>query len=353
VDLENTVDWPRCIACGGCVPGCNHGAKRSLDHTYLTLAERAGVTISSSTEVLDASPIDGGWRVVIAPTGRPRDRETVTTRALVLSAGTFGSLDLLEHMRPSLTLSPAFGQGMSMNGDALAFLYNTRYALGGEHGAPITTTVRLVHLDPDGRPRTLTIMSGRIPAMVSRGSARALALVANVLGPHRGPADGLSRRIGRRIADLRGVREGGALANTLMYKLDGQDAARGRARFEDGRAVMDWEDYTRDPVLVFAAERLRAWADRVGGVLVRDLGTYPLMKSFGVHPLGGCRMGSSFADGVVDDVGRVRTPDGVHRGLWVIDGSIVPTSLGVPPSLTIAALAERASSALVREIAQD
>jgi cholesterol oxidase len=63
----------------------------------------------------------------------------------------------------------------------------------------------------------------------------------------------------------------------------------------------------------------------------------PLGKFMTVHPLGGCPMGDDPATSVVDDAGRVRG----HPGLVVLDGSIVPTALGVNPSKTIAALAER------------
>ena len=62
-----------------------------------------------------------------------------------------------------------------------------------------------------------------------------------------------------------------------------------------------------------------------------------------VHPLGGCGMGDDVSSGVVDDRGRVFHADGsLHPGLYVLDGSIMPSSLGVNPSLTITALAERA-----------
>jgi cholesterol oxidase len=67
-----------------------------------------------------------------------------------------------------------------------------------------------------------------------------------------------------------------------------------------------------------------------------------------VHPLGGCPMADDVDRGVVDDMGRVRNPNGsIHRGLFVADGSIVPRSLGVTPLLTICALAERAATAMI------
>jgi cholesterol oxidase len=75
------------------------------------------------------------------------------------------------------------------------------------------------------------------------------------------------------------------------------------------------------------------------------LGAGPLGKDITVHPLGGCPMSEDPADGVVDAHGRVHG----HPGLHVSDGAIVPTALGVNPSETIAALAERNVEQLVRD----
>jgi cholesterol oxidase len=116
---------------------------------------------------------------------------------------------------------------------------------------------------------------------------------------------------------------------------------------------MDWADYASEPVLRFAAERLRAWSRLTGGVLVPDLGTLPVpgVRSFGVHPLGGARMGRDAGTGVVDDRGRVFAPGGdgrgVYEGLFIADGSIVPGAVGVPPSLTIAALGEHVAAGIL------
>jgi cholesterol oxidase len=74
------------------------------------------------------------------------------------------------------------------------------------------------------------------------------------------------------------------------------------------------------------------------------------MRSFGVHPLGGCAMGDSVETGVVDHAGRVFAPGGgVYPGLRIADASIFPGSLGVPPSLTVAALAERIAETMIAE----
>jgi cholesterol oxidase len=166
--------------------------------------------------------------------------------------------------------------------------------------------------------------------------------------------DGSEGRWLRRVRDLRRVGAAGALSGTFMYKLDGQDECRGTARFLASGTVIDWEHYADDPILRFAEQRLRRWADRVGGMVIPNVARLPGMRSFGVHPLGGCRMADCVEDGVVDDVGRLFDPRGaVHPGFWIADGSILPGSLGVPPSWTIAALAERIADSLARDVDAD
>lgn len=369
-DIANTIDWAKCTECGNCVTGCRHDAKRSLDRTYLALAEARGLDVRTETTVAAIEPegedARDGWRLTLRKTGAGGDAfgraassdaptTTLVTRELVLSAGTFGTLDLLVAMRARVPLSPRLGEHMSMNGDALAFLYETSLPVGGSSGAPVSTAARTYLEDGSGRRRTLMIMSGRIPKVLQGMSGVAMAALAEVLtGGVRIPV--VDEPIGEsvrswwhRARDLLGPSEAGALERSFMYKLDGEDAAGGKLGFDShGRAVMDWAGYKDDPILVFAKRKLEGWAALSHGRLIRDLGTWPGLRHFGVHALGGARMGASFYEGVVDSVGRVFRPGGgVYPGLRIVDASTLPSSLGVPPSFTIAALAERAADAML------
>ena len=245
VDLENAIDWEKCTQCGHCVPGCNHGAKRSLDRTYLPIALENGLEIRIETKVVSIRRrLEGdGYDLVVAPSvGGPT--ETIAARRVVVAAGAFGTLDLLHRLRDRFPLSPLFGQRLGMNGDAVAFLYGTDHPQSGAHGAPISTTVRYRFDDERARRRTLTVMAGRIPRSMARFSAAILA-IAGGLASRTGPPSriGLGRRLGRSMVDLIRVEEGGALDHTFMFKLDGQDSARGTAHFDrHGHAAIDWPD---------------------------------------------------------------------------------------------------------------
>ena len=165
-----------------------------------------------------------------------------------------------------------------------------------------------------------------------------------------------------------------ALDHTAVYGLMGDDGAAGSlslcaapaAPLADGQLRIDWDDVGDAPVFkaqLAALRRAHAGSDGLGGhvlpnplwnalpplATLESLGAVVALpgKALTVHPLGGCRIGRDKNDGVVDACGRVfggdaTLPDAVLPGLAVLDGSIVPVSLGINPSLTIAALAEHA-----------
>ena len=111
-----------------------------------------------------------------------------------------------------------------------------------------------------------------------------------------------------------------------------------------------WPDAGRDPVFARISDALETATGATGGTYIPNpIWSESLGRNLvSVHPLGGCAMADSAVDGVVDDLGRVFNPaGGVHPGLHVLDGSVIPSSLGVNPSLTITAVAERAMGLLL------
>lgn len=348
VDIENTIDWDKCTQCGRCVPGCNVGAKRSLDETYLAMAEKAGAEVRTETRVVEIVPRDQGYAVLLQRSDDPSDAHWVETRHLVLAAGTLGTLGLLHDARHRIPVSPLFGQKMGMNGDGLAFLYDMPHRLSSHSGAPISTSVRLSFDDDQGRTRTLMVMSGRVPMAAMRFTGAALAASSELLTRFGDTSPATTRHIFRRLRDFVSIGASGALSHSFMYKLDGQDSNAGTATFGPDGVAIDWPDYENDPIVTFAEQRLSQWAARAGGTVIPNVASLPGMRTFSVHPLGGCRMGRSIADGVVDTHGHVFDPrGGTYPGLHIADGSIIAGSLGVPPSLTISALAERVAESVL------
>jgi cholesterol oxidase len=139
---------------------------------------------------------------------------------------------------------------------------------------------------------------------------------------------------------------GGRTPHAIPYLGMGTDAANGRLRLRGGELDVEWSAAANRAVYPALETVMRDVSRAAGGRFANSfLWRWPLRKSLTAHPLGGCVMGDDPRTSVVDDRGRVWG----HPGLYVVDGSVVPSALAVNPSLTIAALAERAAFWMVHE----
>ena len=130
------------------------------------------------------------------------------------------------------------------------------------------------------------------------------------------------------------------------------DEAKGRIRLENGRAQIEWPNVADQPVYARVDDALSKAAEAVGARYIKSplAATSMGKKPATAHPLGGCGMGDNAASGVVDHKCRVFSgKGGVHAGLYVCDGAIIPRSIGVNPLLTITALTERAMIHFARD----
>lgn len=386
-----------CIGCGDCFSGCNHGAKVSLDLGLLRRAQQHGVrVVAGATVAALRRATDGpGWEVDAWHTDlalRRRMAAPLAVRAhqLILAAGSLGSTELLLRSRSDrLRLSSLLGRRFSGNGDVLAALYDTDVEFNAAAdesvrpsqrgiGPTITTTLNLASDRHEDRGRCV-VQDLAVPAPLRRvmEEVTTTAALLHDLGRSQRRADPPdSDGIDPLAVDSTRQRR------STVVALFTQDAACGVLHPEpptDGRDIdadlwldpglrIDWPQARDDPRVQHGQDLLQQRLDRsIGGhvlpnpvwrLLPQQLaaalgaGTGPLMT---VHPLGGCAMGSSRDEGVVDDLGRVfdsdpaQPPTAVHSGLHVLDGAIVARSLGVNPALTIAVLADRAIDGVIRQ----
>jgi cholesterol oxidase len=354
VTFEETVNaagirQPACTLCGDCCAGCNVGAKNTVALTYLPDAVRHGAEIFCETGVRHiAKAADGGWRVHTERTGtvaKGLAREAVVEADMVvLAAGTLGSTEILLRSRErGLAVSDRLGQRFSANGDIIAFGYGAKLPVNGigvghppkiagfEVGAAVTGQIDIE--DTSDLANEMHIQEGVLPS--------ALAPILPVMFVPNG------RLMGALQSLINGVYKG-PLASLQTFFAVSHDSAGGRFRLEDDRLVLAWPGAQDEPVYRRLDEALAKLVGAAGGDYVKNPLAGPLMghQPATAHPLGGCGMGREAADGVVDHKGRVFAGPGsgtqVHGGLYVIDGSVIPRSLGVNPLLTITAIAERA-----------
>ena len=343
-----------CRLCGECDIGCNYGSKNTLDFTYLSAAARHGAEIRTLCEVRRLERDASGYRVrYIAhdPTGRRAALTSgdvkytdLTATRVVLSAGTFGSPWLLLSNRDALpALSPALGTRFSGNGDLLTFAFECRTPMRPSMGPVITSAMRLPDaLDGSGvTGRGAYIEDAGVPAFILW-----LIEAANAPGELARGVRVMWDRLRAWIArdsrtDISREMEvflGNCLLSdhTLPLLGMGRDTPDGRMSLADGWLEIDWTTASSAAYFERVRSTMQHMAETWHGRLV-DNPLWALRRVITVHPLGGCPMGRSSADGVVDAYGEVFN----YPGLFVADGSVMPGPVGANPSLTIAALADR------------
>jgi cholesterol oxidase len=338
-----------CTQCGNCMVGCRVGAKNTLVKNYLALAEKLGVTIEPMRTVVRVAPRpQGGYAVTHEATGAwfRRERHTVTAQQVVFAAGTWGTQKLLHTMRDEGVLprlSAKLGWLTRTNSEALGGSMVERVPDGIDlsHGVAITSSF---HPDEDthvenvrygkgsnamGALATILVPGGRLPRPVQFlvEAARHPLVFVRSLSQYR-----WSER---------------TIIGLVMQSRDNSLQVRGRRGRFGGRSLTSRQGHGEpNPAYIPAGqEAMKAIAARLreatglrafpGGSL-GEIANIPLTAHF----LGGVVIGADPSRGVIDPYHRVWGYPDLH----VVDGSAVSANLGVNPSLTITAQAERAMS---------
>jgi len=343
------IAQPACTRCGDCCGGCNVGAKNTVALTYLPDAVRHGAHLFTEGMVRSVSrQPDGSWQVHVKRLDDPHDGPaeiTLSGDIVVLAAGTLGSTEILLRSRAGgLSLSPRLGERFSANGDIIAFGYGAklpvnaigtghppRFELDGSVGACVSGQIEIRNAD---LARELTVQEGVLPS--------ALAPVLPVLFMPNG------RLLGAVQSLISGVYKG-PFAKLQTFFAVSHDTSGGRLVLDGERVTVAWPGAKDEPVYQRLDSILSSLVGAVGGSYVKNplSGTLMGHQPATAHPLGGCVMGRERGDGVVNHKGQVfdarpdAGPSDVHAGLYVMDGAVIPRSLGVNPLLTITALAER------------
>ncbi|MFF3864703.1 FAD-dependent oxidoreductase [Micromonospora sp. NPDC001898] len=333
-----------CTHCGACMTGCRHGAKNTLVKNYLWLAERLGARVHPLTTVTAVRPADGGgYRVETVRTGAwlRRRRQVFHADQVVLAAGSLGTQRLLHEMKATgalPALSPRLGELTRTNSEAIlgASVPPGRARAEGldfTEGVAITSSF---HPDPQTHIE---------PVRYGRGS-NAMGLLQSLLvdgGPHRARrwVATLLRQPGTaaRMLTVRNWSERTVIA-LVMQSADNSLTTRWRRGLFGRRLAAVAGHGEPNPTWIPAGNAAaRLLAEEIGGTPGGAL-TEPFNIPMTAHILGGAVIGVTPADGVIDPYHRVHG----HPGLHVVDGAAVSANLGVNPSLTITAQAERAMS---------
>ena len=334
-----------CINCGGCMSGCRFGAKNTLPKNYLHLAESLGATIWPLTTVTAVAPAEAGYRVSLKASGpgagRPNSPE-VTADHVIFAAGTLGTQRLLHRLKDDGVLphlSDRLGELTRTNSESILTVEARDFDVDYSVGPAITSSIHptpQTHVEPVRYGRGSNFM-GLLSAMLTEGDRPGEPSVPR----WRRFAAQVRANPGSFLRSL-SVRRWSERTTVLlvMQSVDNSLNVRMKRGLLGRRLSSRQGTGTPNPTWIPEAHEVaHRFAERTGGEArgtINELFNVPMTA----HILGGCPIGDSPQTGVIDPWQRVYG----HAGLHVMDGAAVTANLGVNPSLTITAQAERAMS---------
>lgn len=330
-----------CTNCGECMSGCRHNAKNTLVKNYLYLAEQAGAQVRELTTVTDVKPLDGGGYEVFSRSTKNRFRKQSVIRAeqVIFSAASLGTQKLLHSLRDSGSLpniSDRLGLLTRTNSEALMGSVAMHRDVDYTEGVAITSSIHpddATHIEPVRYGKGSNAMMFVQMVLSTDGSGNGKPSVATVLKNIVKVAPRLPK-----LYDAFHWSERTVIALVMQAK-DNSITTYTKRRWFGGRK-MTTKQGTGEPNPTYIPEAHRAvteMADYMDGV-AGGIVTEPIGIPMTAHFIGGCAISESPHSGVIDAYQRLFG----HEGLHVIDGSAITANLGVNPSLTIAAQAERA-----------
>lgn len=343
-------DRATCIGCGGCMMGCPYNSKNTLDLNYLYLAEKHGAQVFPETRVVDVRPLNGaadgsdGYEVrTVRSTAWLRRRpRRFTARGVIFAASALGTMDLLFRLKLGGSLpavSDCLGTRVRTNAESLIGVRAPGIADDLSKGIAIGSGIWLdehTHIEAVRYPAGSDAMGLlATPLSSRRGRARILFWLGTMLASFlRHPV-----RTVRCLHPFGFARE--SLILLCMQTQDQHIGMRlGRPWFWPFHKVLMSHGRPVPTFIPKANDFARVVASVAGGMPMSMVTEILFDVPGTAHILGGCPMGASAAEGVVD--GRHRLFG--YRNAYVCDGSVIAANLGVNPSLTITALAERAMS---------
>ena len=333
-------DRDGCLQCGACMTGCRHNAKNTLPKNYLGLAEKAGAKVFPEHTVVKMEQVsDGSWKISARKSSAWfGGKRSFTAAQVVVAAGTYNTQKLMHKMKSDGTLpkiSNALGKLSRTNSEALTGTIMPRGGVDYSKGSAITSSFfpdEHTHVEPVRYGKGSNFM-GLIQTVMTDGTnikkRRQQWLKQIITKPS----------LLLKIMDVRQWSQRTVVA-LIMQNVDSSLTVKGKKGLLGWRLTSENDSDTPNATYIPAANEVaRRIAENKGGIAGGHIGDL-VNAPFTAHFVGGCVIGATANDGVIDPYHRVWNYPTMH----IVDGASVTANLGVNPSLTITAQAERAFS---------
>jgi cholesterol oxidase len=333
-------DRDGCLQCGACMTGCRHNAKNTLPKNYLGLAEKAGAKVFPEHTVVKMEQVnDGSWRISVRKSSAWfGGKRSFTASQVIVAAGTYNTQKLMHKMKSDGTLpkiSNALGKLSRTNSEALTGTIMPRGGTDYSKGSAITSSFfpdEHTHVEPVRYGKGSNFM-GLLQTVMTDGTnikkRRQQWLKQIITKPS----------LLLKIMDVRQWSQRTVVA-LIMQNVDSSLTVKGKRGLLGWRLTSENDSDTPNATYIPAANEVaRRIAENKGGIAGGHIGDL-VNAPFTAHFVGGCVIGATANDGVIDPYHRVWNYPTMH----IVDGASVTANLGVNPSLTITAQAERAFS---------
>jgi len=333
-------DRSECLQCGACMTGCRHNAKNTLPKNYLGLAEKAGTKVFPEHTVTKVEQLsDGSWSITARKsTAWFGGNRRFTAAQVVVAAGTYNTQKLLHKMKSTGVLpkiSDQLGKLSRTNSEALTGSIMPKGGTDFSKGSAITSS-----FFPDDHTHVEPVRYGK--------GSNFMGLLQTVMTDSANIRDRRKQWLRQvitkpslvlKILDVRQWSERTVVA-LIMQNVDSAISVTGKRGLFGFRLTSKNDSKTPNATYIPAANEVaRRIAENNGGIAGGHIGDL-INAPFTAHFVGGCVIGESINTGVIDPYHRVYNYPTMH----IVDGASVTANLGVNPSLTITAQAERAFS---------
>ena len=333
-------DRSGCLQCGACMTGCRHNAKNTLPKNYLGLAEKAGAKVFPEHTVTKVEQLsDGSWSITARKSGAWfGGNRRFTAAQVVVAAGTYNTQKLLHKMKSTGVLpkiSDQLGKLSRTNSEALTGSIMPKGGTDFSKGSAITSS-----FFPDDHTHVEPVRYGK--------GSNFMGLLQTVMTDSANIRDRRKQWLRQvitkpslvlKILDVRQWSERTVVA-LIMQNVDSAISVTGKRGLFGFRLTSKNDSKTPNATYIPAANEVaRRIAENNGGIAGGHIGDL-INAPFTAHFVGGCVIGESINTGVIDPYHRVYNYPTMH----IVDGASVTANLGVNPSLTITAQAERAFS---------